>query len=1131
MQIASCAARALAATILTTTLLCGSAEQTAWWSGVVRDATGSPLSYVTVRVTPIPPGPDLTTSTGAAGEFAFESLPPGRYAITVEAAERPAVRARELTLAPGQHATAWLELMPGGEVALHDSAGRESSGGESLSSREVAGLPLNKRDFGQLLLLAAGTMTDANGTANFTQQFAVNGQRGTAAVFAMDGIDISDPEMGGATFSNLNVDAVQEIQSNSGLMPAEVGRGAAGFTNIITKSGQNQVHGSAFEFVRNAAFDARNFFDRQQAGDTRRIPPFARNEFGLTNGGPLVLPHLYDGRGRTWYFAQYQGFRQVLGTTQVIPVPTREEREGKDSTAYPGDTLLVPVAPAIQSVLAKYPLPNDPGGSYGARTYATSSKVTTVSDQFSLRIDHMAGKGRLFGRFSLNDVTGPATNPSQTVIDPGFGIRFFDRQRSAGFSYRRASSPRLSWDISAGYIRSTPSFPTPNHTQPALKFADGLYESFNSAGGSVIGAFGNLFQLSHNISYTRGNHALRIGAEVRVNRDTTLFGISPNGEYVFAGGSSYSPVGIRSLTGAHDIRVGDPLPDSLSAFLTATPFSFTTSVAPANFPQGAMIGESGVRREAFNVYAQDTWKLSPRWQLSYGLRYEVNSRIHEATKRTSGPDFVSDGPGGAPQIDLLVNPQPPYGRDLAGFAPRLGLDWRADAKTVLRAGAGITTRLQNLWQENMLTGGLPFVVYPYMTAARGAPLPFSSTAVKIDLPPVYTTSGELVFASGKSAAVPANTKMDVLRYEKDLAALSPDGQIRAMSIFGIGQGFKNGYIGTWTFGLERSFAEFKTSASYVGTAGVKLPAVDFPNSYGGADPEFAPYTLFDSAGRVTGGFGPVQILGSRSHSTYHGMQVGMQKDLGRAGLGFQASYTLSKSLDDTSAVIGGFVSASSGAVAQTAPQIPWNASADRGPSTFDTTHVFSLSLVQDLPLDRVQFLRPLGRPATSGWQLLNISTLASGQPFTVYSGIQQTGVGSSGTDRPDQVGQPVLSTSRRIREDYFGLGDANASLFYIPIDVPGGTGPNQGRFGTLGRDTFRGPAFHNFDFALIKDTHLGTRGNSELVTAQFRAEFFNVFNIVNLGLPANIVLGPGFGRISRTAGPSRQLQFSLKLLY
>jgi hypothetical protein len=163
--------------------------------------------------------------------------------------------------------------------------------------------------------------------------------------------------------------------------------------------------------------------------------------------------------------------------------------------------------------------------------------------------------------------------------------------------------------------------------------------------------------------------------------------------------------------------------------------------------------------------------------------------------------------------------------------------------------------------------------------------------------------------------------------------------------------------------------------------------------------------------------------------------------------------------------------------------------------------------------------------------VLNITSLTTGPPFTVYSGIQQTGAGAAGTDRPDQVSMPDLSTSRTTREDYFGLGANNGSFFSIPINVPGGTGPNEGRFGRLGRNTFRGPGFHQYDISLIKNTSFGHRGNGELAILQFRAEFFNVFNIVNFGLPSNVVRGSGFGIISKTAGPSRQIQFSLKLVY
>jgi hypothetical protein len=250
----------------------------------------------------------------------------------------------------------------------------------------------------------------------------------------------------------------------------------------------------------------------------------------------------------------------------------------------------------------------------------------------------------------------------------------------------------------------------------------------------------------------------------------------------------------------------------------------------------------------------------------------------------------------------------------------------------------------------------------------------------------------------------------------------------------------------------------------------------------------------------------------------------------RIGLSFQASYTFAKSIDDTSAVLGG-LPANAGAIIQAPPQDPFHPEVDKAPSTFDIRHAFSLSVFQALPFDKIGFFDGVSKRITAGWQLLNITSISSGSPFSVYSGIQQTGVGLNGADRPDLLAMPDFSTSRPIREDYFGRGADNASFFSIPINVPGGTGPNQGRFGTLGRNAFRGPAFHQFDFAVIKDTPFGHRGKGELGILEFRAEFFNLFNIVNFGLPSNTVRGTGFGLISRTAGTSRQIQFSLKLIY
>ncbi|HKE09153.1 MAG TPA: TonB-dependent receptor [Candidatus Acidoferrum sp.] len=1130
------------------------------WTGVLRDSAGKPVPSAKIALRTSPAAQTYETTTAENGSFTFTGIAVGTYALTAEAAGKLWIAAQPLVVtehgAPGGD----LALSAEGQTLLVVAPGQgqpevgKGMGGQHLSKEEVSGLPLNTRDFSKLLLLAAGTMTDTNGAANFTQQFAMNGQRGVESVFAMDGAATSDPELGGATFANFNVDAIQEVQSNSGVMPAQIGQGASGFTNVVTKRGTDRLHGDVFEFVRNAAFDARNFFDFPNPLDPRRIPPFVRNEFGATLGGPLVLPGIYNGQGKTYFFADYAGFRQVLGTTQVFAVPTKDERNGIDTTTFPktdnspGDTLFVPVSPAIAPLLARYPLPNDPTGSFGPRTYATSSKVATDTDQFSIRVDHkLSDKSALFVRFSLDQISGPITNPDQTVIDPSFAIKFRDHQRSAVVNYTRAYSPLLSSTTTLGYTRSTPIFPTVNHTDVALAFGDGLYNGFNSADGSIFGSYGNVYQLRHDMSYVYRSHLMKWGLDIRVNRDSTVFGTNPNGEYVFGGGPAYSPVFIPSASGQHDILPGQQLPDSLLGLLTATPFEYTISAPYRLTPMGDKFDEAAVHREAYNFYFQDTWKINTRLSLNYGLRYEINSRIKEGLNRTSvatpvGPDgnpteFLA--PGATQQF--LYNPQPIYSLDKNGWGPRLAVDYALTKHTTVHAGGAITTLLPNLWQVNFVTGGFPFVVQPLVTALPVTPVPFSASVTPLPVPEPYTTSGQLLFANGSTSSVAANTPIDVPRFQKDLEALIPGDQAQLLSVSVISRNFRNGYIGTYTAGVEHDFGGVHWSTSYVGTAGIHLPRVFAPNGYQGAGPAFARFTQFDASGNAVGGYGPEYVMVSDSHSTYHSLQTSVSGSSARLGLHFATSYTFSKSIDDTSTVLGG-IPANAGAILQTLAQNPLDERADKGVSTFDIRHVFSVSAIQSLPFDRLGFLQSVSKYVTAGWQLLNITTFTSGPPFTVYSGEQQTDAGAGSADRPDLLTMPDFSTSRTHREDYFGRGfepagsnsamvNNNSSFFFVPVGVPSGTGPNQGRFGTLARDTFRAPAYQNWDFAIIKDTPFGKRGKSDLGILEFRAEFFNLFNIVNFGLPSNIVRGSGFGVISHTSGNSRQIQFSLKLAF
>ena len=869
------------------------------WRGALHDAAGAPVSSARIGLTGN--GMSCEARTDDNGAFHFAGLRAGQYKLVVEVRDRTVAYPSPIAIA--QNAPFANLTLSGGELTVAASPAQTSAtGGEQLSSAAVSELPLNKRDFSQLLLLAAGTMTDANGATNFTQQFAINGQRGVEATFAMDGADISDPEMGGSTFSNFNVDAVEEIQSSSGWMPAEVGRGASGFTNIVTRSGAAGFHGSFFEFLRNSALDARNYFDHATPVYPGRIPPFRRNEFGFTNGGPVFLPHIYDGRMRTFYFTQFQGFRQILGTTQVMPVPTPDERTGLDTTAFPGDTLQVPVDPGIAAVLKRYPSPNDSTGSFGAHTYATPSSVTTNADQFSLRLDHaLSAKDQLLARFNMDNLTGPTTNPDQTAIDPSFATTYIDRQRNVVGTYTRTVSPRVILVSSISITRSTPGFPTTNRTDPAIKFGDGLFEPFNSAAGAVIQAYGNLFQGRELITFSPGRHSFKAGAEARLNRDTTYFGMSPDGEYDYGGGAAYATEFIPSTSGTHDVHIGDLLPDTLSGFLSGSPFAYTVGIAPPYFSNGAHIGPAAINRNNVGFFVQDTFKATGQLVLDYGIRWDLYTPIGERAHRTSTV-ITANG-----TQQYVINPQPGYKTTWHAWQPRLQISWQATPRLLARAGASIMTVPPNIWQDNFLTGSTPFAVYPRRLSASAAPIHYGFQITPAELPPVYTPSGANIFPADSPKQVPPNTVMDVNRYEQELAALTPGGPVSDLSLSGIDPSFGNATLYTWTLGLERKLGGLTADAAYVGTAAEKLPAVSFPNAYSGATAAFARYTKFDASGNVTGGFGTENVVVASAHSTYHALQASLSGTIAKVGPGVQAGFTWGKSIDDSSGVVASWL--------------------------------------------------------------------------------------------------------------------------------------------------------------------------------------------------------------------------------
>jgi hypothetical protein len=1075
--------------------------------------------------------------TDAHGSFSLARFSPGLYRIQVRL---PGVAIPIAATFQLHSATRQILLNVQGSALsvreLQTAAYPNSAQGHVIKRADVSDLPLEQRDSSSLLLLTGGATTAAATGNNFTQQYSIHGQLGTEAVFALDGAATTDPELGGGTITDFNVDAIQRIDTFSGVMPASLGEGAAGYTDVITKSGTDQEHGVYFEFLRNSALDARNYFDHPTPADPGRIPPFIRNEFGLTDGGPVVLPHVYDGRGRTYYFVEYQGLRQIQGTTQVLSVATPAERQGLDTTAYPGDTLVVPVDSNIADLLNRYPEPNFPSGLFGERTYASDSRVDTSNDQFSIRLDHrLSSMSRLMGRYTLENIDGPITNPDQAAIDPSFVRLFTELYRSAVINYVRVPSANRSMETTAALIRSTPLYSSENAVQPGITFGDNLFEAFNAEAGGYQRTWGNVLQLRQTARFVHRNHVLEAGIEARINRDISGYSNSTNGSYSFGGGPVYSDVKINSTSGTHDIHPGDQLPDTLSAFLTATPYAFLQSGGGNGFGQGIHTGEGAVHRESYNAYFLDNWQARPYLTVHYGIRYEVSSRIHEPHDLTSGALYLdangqrtSYTTAGA-QEEWLVNPQPPYSVNWKGWGPRLGLTWQVRSlvktPTIIKAGAGITPLVTYPFANTNVTNDFPFSVTVSATAQPTAAIPFHASVLPFSTPILYTLGGAPLYQNGTTKVTP-NTPVDIDRYERDLAAILPGDQVQPLQFQGQAANFRNRYLATWSFGIDQQFGSFNASAGYIGISSVGLPFMTFPNGYAGADTQFAPHSEFGPTGQFIGDFGPENLFISGAHSSYNGGEFSLRKSPTRWGMSLNATYTYSKELDDFAAA-GIF---NTEPVTTALAQIPFDVSAEKSRSSSELGQTLSYTISLQPAFNQWFHILHAQRLLTN-WQANAIGQWNDGLPFIVYSGVEQAGYGNGGAYRPDQVGKPSLSTHHAERDDYFGQGANNASYFSIPINVPGGTGLFHGRAGTLGRNTFTGPHFSTLDLALSKSTPL-----AKTLSLEARVEFYNLFNTVNFGLPNNVLNGSGFGIINSTnnvgvINNSRQMQLSLKLDY
>jgi len=1056
--------------------------------GTVRDAAGGALSGVTVTVTNEATGVSQSTVTNNEGIYAFPILNVGTYTTTAEQSGFKKAAHKGIELQLNQTARIDFNLEVGqitDEVVIQAGVplieNETSSLGRVVSERDVVDLPLNQRNFVQLAVLLPGSNFGAAGTIGGggrpddprpRSSIFVNGTRDSSNSYLIDGIDNYD-RIHTTIAVKPSIDAIKEFKVQTSLYSAEFGRNAGGVINVSVKSGTNEFHGTAYEFHRNKALDAKNFF----ALPEQPKPHFLLNQFGGTLGGPIV-------RDRTFFFGSFEGYRLRKGETFVSTVPTEAMRRGDFSglspifdplttrpnpsgsgfirDQFPGN--IIPqnrMDGAAVKLIQLYPLPNASGI---VNNFVLNPVREQNTDQLDFRVDHSFGaRANLFVRYSFGDTDTitPAPLPGKAQGGAPFNFAGPNKLRTQGVSIGSSYTitPTLVNELRLGYtrIRSNvlPFFFGENISQkmgiPGANLDRGssglsaiLITGFTGLGNSLflpILKFLNNYQVTDNLNYIHGRHILKFGVHFLRPQTNHFQSIAPAGRF------SFSPVFTNNPAAPGGTG------NAMATFLLGYP-SLTQ--------RSAQLSPTYMRYIEHASYVQDDWKIHPRLTLNLGLRYELITPAVTVNDHLSNFDFQT-----GKVVISGVNTSRTAGikTDKNNFAPRFGFAFTATPRTVLRGGYGVF-----------------YDTVPMFAQLR--PFPFLIT---------FTRSTGSFFVENRLSEGFPPTDFDIARN-----AANPFGQIDAVP-------FDNplAYIQQFNLNLQRSLgSDIVLSVAYVGTLGRKLRWVYDENvPPPGPGPVQQRRPFFNVVPNVV----TLLVNHPEASSTYHSLQISAEKRFAR-GLAFLGSYTWSHWIDNATSEAG------YGAQGPN-PQDIRNRRAERGNSPADLRHRLVLSWIYELPFGEgkrwgssdLVVAKILG-----GWQVNGIATLQSGLPFTpvLAAATTNTGTGS----RPDRIGNGALPRSERTLIRFF--------------DTSAFTTPAQFTYGNAGRDILIGPGFVNFDFSLFKNFRL-----TETRTLQFRSEFFNLFNTPQFGLPNATFGTSGFGRISLLAGEMRQIQFSLKFVF
>lgn len=1072
-----------------------SASPTGSIAGFVKDQSGAAISGAKLTLINLSTNAKDETTSDANGAFQFPQLAPAVYALHVEASGFKKEVLKDIVVQVDQitHVETGLQL---GSVAETVEVTAEaaplleadrSTLSNVIDSQVVSSMPLNARQYLDLALLTPGVLPSSAGTQG--GGFNVSGARSQSNIFLLDGVSNIDTQINSALGNFRITDAVQEFAVQTSVATAEFGRGTGGQVNIVTKSGTNLFHGSAFEYIRNSILDAADFFTNKNGGTKN---PLHRNQYGGTIGGPVLKDKLF-------FFASYEGFRQIAPQVSSTRVPTTAER---NSVTDPISKALLQFWPTATFT------PTTPGGNNFLANVASSTFDETglakvdynfsQNDHLSLRWSQYGGTTFTAGALPLQggNANSPASDSGVIDYTHSFSARVLNEVRF-GFSRNKTfiTVQDSGFDASKIFVDANGN-PLPGIVQASTNMLDSGLPTIGIAGGfAPLGGTSNLpqgrrtntYELYDNVSWLApfgaSRHSFRMGVHVR-REDARRF-------------LDGSARGVFNFTSFADFAGGGG-PNGTQAQVNTATLLFGSTLAYW-------------QRYPVDLYWQDTYKIKDNLTLNYGVRYEYPSAIHQVRKQATnfvpgvGPvllgsnqlltiDTTKVGPSSLTLVqapihlsDSGTNPDKNNVAPVLGFAytPRIARSLFGDDKTVIRGGfrVGYDEIFNNI-PANM---------------ALNAPFNLTTTQVAGVTQPKTAAdpSGKFSYAVGLNQNVPL------------VKNIGMPNQVGLVSLSAEDPNIRSAYIYQYSLGVQRQLGSaFSIEVDYQGSTAHKLglfidenqPTVTVNNpALRGNDPgtpavpgniQHFPNPLFGSIG--TG----VDIGNSNYNSA-----VAIVRYQGRHGLYLEGSYTVGKSIDDGSSFFG-----STGERAGLEDRN--DLAADRGPSSFDIRHRAVFFYVYELPIGPGhQFLgwqNGVNRQVFGGWEISGTTTIQSGTPFTVFNSSNDFSGFNQFNDRPDVIGTGHLQQNNSNEDAAFD------TTFFSNLK----TSPHPGRLGTSGRNQYYGPGLQDWNFAVSKLFPLGT----ERVHLRFRAEFFNFFNHTNFSNPISSQSNGNFGKIISTLG-------------